>query len=52
VVIKSYNEEPGMHLAIRQVQYLNNLVAQDHRGVKRVTRPRLGFPSCTRHTAL
>jgi putative transposase len=25
---------------------LNNMVEQDHRSVKRVTRPRLGFKSC------
>ena len=30
---------------IRQVKYLNNVVEQDHRGVKRVTRPMLGFKS-------
>ena len=30
---------------IRQVKYLNNIVEQDHRGVKRVTRPMLGFKS-------
>src|SRR5215510_9615791 len=41
--IKSYNEEHGTHIAIRQVKYLNNIVAQDHRGVKRITRPMLGF---------
>jgi transposase-like protein len=28
---------------IRQVKYLNNVVEQDHRGVKRITRPMLGF---------
>jgi IS6 family transposase len=28
---------------LRQVKYLNNIVEQDHRHVKRVTRPRLGF---------
>jgi putative transposase len=28
---------------IRQVKYLNNVVEQDHRAVKRVTRPMLGF---------
>jgi putative transposase len=27
------------------VKYLNNMVEQDHRGVKRVTRPMLGFKS-------
>src|SRR5215467_5258386 len=43
--LKSYNEEHGTHIAIRQVKYLNNIVEQDHRGVKRVTRPMLGFKS-------
>ena len=41
--IKSYNEEHGTAIVIRQVQYLNNVVEQDHRGVKRITRPMLGF---------
>ena len=39
--IKSYNEARGT--AIRQVKYLNNIVEQDHRGIKRITRPMLGF---------
>jgi putative transposase len=43
--IKRYNEEHGTHIIIRQVKYLNNMVEQDHRGVKRVTRPMLGFKS-------
>src|SRR5262244_3904945 len=41
--IKSYNEAHGTNIAIRQVKYLNNIVEQDHRGVKRITRPMLGF---------
>jgi transposase-like protein len=41
--IKRYNAEHGTHIAIRQVKYLNNIVEQDHRGVKRITRPMLGF---------
>ena len=41
--IKSYNEAHGTASVIRQVKYLNNLVEQDHRGVKRITRPVLGF---------
>jgi putative transposase len=45
--IKSYNEEHGTTIIIRQVQYLNKIVEQDHRGVKRVTRPMLGFKSLT-----
>src|SRR5262245_27121848 len=43
--IKRYNAEHGTAIAIRQVKYLNNIVEQDHRGVKRVTRPMLGFKS-------
>jgi putative transposase len=41
--IKNYNEEQGTNIIIRQVKYLNNVVEQDHRAVKRVTRPMLGF---------
>ncbi len=37
--IKSYNEEHGTTIVIRKTKYLNNIVEQDHRGVKRVTRP-------------
>jgi putative transposase len=43
--IRSYNAEHGTAIIIRQVKYLNNMIEQDHRGVKRVTRPRLGFKS-------
>src|SRR5262245_58941529 len=41
--IKSYNAEHGTAIVIRKTKYLNNIVEQDHRGVKRVTRPMLGF---------
>jgi putative transposase len=41
--IKRYNAEHGTTIVIRQVKYLNNIVEQDHRAVKRVTRPMLGF---------
>jgi putative transposase len=41
--IKRYNEEHGTIIIIRQVKYLNNIVEQDHRAVKRITRPMLGF---------
>ena len=41
--IKSYNAEHGTAIEIRQIKYLNNIVEQDHRGVKRITRPMLGF---------
>ena len=43
--IKRYNEEHGTAIVIRQVKYRNNVVEQDHRAVKRVTRPMLGFKS-------
>jgi putative transposase len=43
--LRRYSDAHGMALEIRQVKYLNNLVEQDHRGVKWVTRPMLGFKS-------
>jgi putative transposase len=43
--IKRYNTEHGTAIIIRQIKYLNNLMEQDHRAVKRVTRPMLGFKS-------
>ena len=43
--IKSYNAEHGTSIAIRQVKYLNNVVEQDHRAVKRITWLMLGFKS-------
>lgn len=41
--IRSYNEAHGTTIIIRQVKYLNNVVEQDHRATKRMTRPMLGF---------
>jgi putative transposase len=43
--IESYNAEHEADIEMRQVKYLNNIVEQDHRAVKRVTRPTLGFKS-------
>jgi transposase-like protein len=43
--IRAYNDEHGTAIAIRQVKYLNNIVERDHRAVKRITRPMLGFKS-------
>ena len=43
--IRGYNEAHGTTMIIRQVKYLTNVVEQDHRAVKRVTRPMLGFKS-------
>jgi putative transposase len=41
--IKRYNEAHGTHISIRQLKYLNNIIEQDHRAIKRVTRLMLGF---------
>jgi putative transposase len=43
--IRTYNQEHGTTITIRQGKYLNNPVEQDHRLVQRVTRPMLGFKS-------
>ena len=33
---------------LRQIKYLNNIIEQDHRSIKRIIRPMLGFQSfCT-----
>lgn len=37
---RGFNREPASE---RYVKYLNNTVEQDHRAIKRVTRPMLGF---------
>ncbi len=39
--IERYNEEHGTTITIRPITYRNNSVEQDHRAVKRVTRPML-----------
>ncbi len=43
--IEALKEETGHAIEIRQNKYLNNLVEQDHRAVKRLVRPMLGFQS-------
>jgi transposase-like protein len=43
--IKRYNRTQKTRIAIRQCKYLNNIVEQDHRAVKRKVRPMLGFKS-------
>jgi putative transposase len=43
--IRGYNAAYGTAIIIRQVKYLNNVVEQDHRTVKRITRPMQGFKS-------
>jgi putative transposase len=41
--ITRYSKTHKTAIVIRHSKYLNNLVEQDHRAVKRITRPRLGF---------
>jgi transposase-like protein len=43
--INSYNAEHKASIEMRQCKYLNNIVEQDHRAIKRITRPMLGFKS-------
>lgn len=40
--INAAREQP---IKVRQVKYLNNIVEQDHRAIKRRTRPMMGFKS-------
>ena len=39
------NKEREVPIEVRQIKYLNNIVEQDHRAVKRITKPMLGFKS-------
>jgi putative transposase len=52
--IESHNTDHKARIEVRQVKYLNNIVEQDHRTIKRLTRPMLGFktfwPSVPRPT--
>jgi putative transposase len=43
--IEALVEETGHKVEIRQNRYLNNLVEQDHRAIKRIVRSMLGFKS-------
>ncbi len=43
--IRCINEDACVDVELRQSKYLNNLIEQDHRAVKRITSPMLGFKS-------
>jgi transposase-like protein len=43
--LEAINADREVPIKIRQSKYLNNLVEQDHRAIKRRTRPMLGFKS-------
>jgi transposase-like protein len=41
--LEAINAGRGKRIVVRQVKYLNNIVEQDHRAIKRRARPMLGF---------
>ena len=43
--IDAINAARNIPILVRQVKYVNNIVEQDHRAIKRVTRPMLNFKS-------
>jgi transposase-like protein len=43
--IQSVNADSGAAIELRQSKYINNVVEQDHRAIKRIARPMLGFKS-------
>ena len=43
--IESVKANACVDIVMRQNKYLNNIVEQDHRAIKRITRPMLGFKS-------
>ena len=43
--IRSVNQDACLGIELRQSKYLNNIVEQDYRAVKRITDPMLGFKS-------
>lgn len=43
--IDRINKDWEIPIEVRQINYLNNLIEQDHRAIKRVARPMLNFKS-------
>ena len=43
--IEGVRADSGADIELRQSKYLNNIVEQDHRAIKRIVRPMLGFKS-------
>jgi putative transposase len=43
--IDAINAGRNVPILVRQVEYLNNIIEQDHRAIKRLTRPLLNFKS-------
>jgi putative transposase len=43
--IEGMRADSGAGIVLRQSKYLNNIVEQDHRAIKKITRPMMGFKS-------
>ena len=43
--IESIHADTGAEIELRRSNYLNNIVEQDHRAIKRIVRPMMGFKS-------
>jgi len=41
--LDALNDELGVDIEVRQIKYLNNLVEQDHRAIKRIVRHMMGY---------
>ena len=41
--LEAVNHDYGLDIEVRQVKYLNNIVEQSHRLIRRLTRPMKGF---------
>ena len=41
--LTQFNEDNNKRVKVRQCKYLNNIIEQDNRRIKRLTRPMLGF---------
>jgi len=48
--LKQVNRDNKTRIKIRQCKYLNNIIEQDHRRIKRLTRPMLGFKKLSRRS--
>ena len=41
--LEALNADRHTPIKVRQIKYLNNVVEQDHRAIKRIIRPMMGF---------
>lgn len=43
--IQSIQADSGADIELQRIKFLNNIVEQDHRAIKRIVRPMMGFKS-------